>query len=176
MSATDHPAGENIRCLIQGAKFIEQLDDRLFTEQPDPIFRGGVGGQFRHCIDFYECLLRDLSRRKVDYSTRGRDPRIEVDRAFAASRMREFATELEALSWDDARISLEVLAEVGDGRWSGSSLQRELQFLASHTIHHFALIASILVRLGWKPASEFAEFGIAPSTLSYWRNSESAVG
>jgi hypothetical protein len=50
--------------------------------------------------------------------------------------------------------------------WSYSSIGRELQFLLSHTIHHYALIALALRLQGYEPS---AEFGVAPSTLQYWR-------
>lgn len=185
MRETDRPAAENIRCLEQGAAFIEQLDDRLFTEQPDPFFRGGVGGQFRHCIDFYSCLLRGLDERRVDYTRRGREARVETERATAAARMRELAAALREINHEAAEHELDVLSECqrsanddadADVRWTRSTLQRELQFLASHTIHHFALIISILVRLGWQPQAEFTEFGIAPSTLEHWKRTETAVG
>ncbi|MDH3626861.1 MAG: hypothetical protein OEV00_02125 [Acidobacteriota bacterium] len=181
MRLIDHPAEENIRCLRQGATFIEQLDDPMFTEQPDTFFRGGVGGQFRHCIDFYACLVRDMDGGRINYAKRERDPRVETDRAVAADCMRQLADKLETIHQDMARKSLEVLsdshsADALDADWSGSTLQRELQFLASHTIHHFALIVSILVRLGWKPTAEFSEFGIAPSTLSHWQSTDRAAG
>ncbi|MBP6670575.1 MAG: hypothetical protein KA180_14065, partial [Gemmatimonadales bacterium] len=46
--------------------------------------------------------------------------------------------------------------------WSDSSVKRELQFLVSHTVHHYALIKELLRREGFDPG---AEFGVAPSTL-----------
>jgi len=59
--------------------------------------------------------------------------------------------------------------------WSLSTVHRELQFLGSHTTHHFALIAVLLRTLGHEPP---AEFGVAPSTLRQWRESgrEAAAG
>ena len=48
--------------------------------------------------------------------------------------------------------------------WTRSTGRRELQFLLSHTIHHYALIAVICNHLGvpLDPA-----FGVAPSTLRF---------
>lgn len=43
---------------------------------------------------------------------------------------------------------------------------RELQFLLSHTVHHFALIATLLERF---EIGVPEDFGIAPSTLKYWQ-------
>ena len=52
-------------------------------------------------------------------------------------------------------------------QWSRSTLRRELQFLLSHTIHHFALIGLLLSFHGVEPGEEF---GVAPSTLKHWRS------
>jgi hypothetical protein len=48
---------------------------------------------------------------------------------------------------------------------------RELQFLLSHTVHHYALMALILRLQGFNPA---AEFGVAPSTLQHWERAAAA--
>jgi hypothetical protein len=50
--------------------------------------------------------------------------------------------------------------------WRCSSLGRELQFLSSHTTHHYALIKLLLddTGVGLGP-----EFGVAPSTLAWQR-------
>jgi hypothetical protein len=49
----------------------------------------------------------------------------------------------------------------GDEEWRHSTLGRELQVVASHTVHHFALIALLLERLSVPVA---AGFGVAAST------------
>ena len=50
--------------------------------------------------------------------------------------------------------------------WSATSVVRELQFLASHTVHHYAVIAAMLRPQGVEPGDDF---GVAPSTLQYER-------
>ena len=65
---------------------------------------------------------------------------------------------------------IEVRADVGTGEdpekaWCGSTVARELRFLVSHTVHHYALIAMVLRGHGLDPGEEF---GVAPSTLAYW--------
>jgi hypothetical protein len=49
---------------------------------------------------------------------------------------------------------------------SQSTIRRELQFLLSHTVHHYALIAIILKIQGFDCDEDF---GVAPSTLKYQR-------
>jgi len=50
--------------------------------------------------------------------------------------------------------------------WCTSSVLRELDFLQSHTVHHYSLIA-MLLRLHEIDPGE--DFGVAPSTLKYWK-------
>ena len=53
-----------------------------------------------------------------------------------------------------------------------SSLARELQTLASHTIHHYALIAMAVRAFG---VEVDANFGMAPSTLRYQEKRQTAA-
>ncbi len=55
---------------------------------------------------------------------------------------------------------------------SSSSLRRELHFLLSHTVHHYALIAMILARHGVEVEPDF---GVAPSTLRHWARQEQSA-
>jgi uncharacterized damage-inducible protein DinB len=158
--------------LWQGADLVGKLDDDLFTRSPGGRFRGGVGSQLRHCIDFYECLLYGLENGDlVDYAARSRDRQLETDRRAAADRLKQLANRLAAIEPASLERPLKVrseqpVAEVPE--WSGSTLHRELQFLVSHTVHHYALIVAMLARLGYELPAEHADFGIAPSTLDHW--------
>ena len=60
MSPQAASAGENILHLEQALELIGRLTDEQFTRCPSAPFKGGVGSQFRHCIDFYGCFLQGL--------------------------------------------------------------------------------------------------------------------
>ena len=100
----------------------------------------------------------------VDYDGRERDARIETDLRFAASCLEGLVSELGALDVAD-NLGLDVSMNCGAGACPArSSIVRELQFLVSHTVHHYALIALILRVEGVvMPAS----FGVSPSTLEF---------
>ena len=162
---------ETIFLLEQGLELIEQLDDDLYSNSLPPFFNYGVGSHFRHVLDFYNCFLAGLERVRVDYDTRERDDLIEKDRLAARARIRtiiDFLLELSAT--EDQKAVLvrmeDATAGIDPCRWSSSSLRRELQFLLSHTVHHYALIALMLRLKGFVTPEEF---GIAPSTLAHWR-------
>ena len=63
----------------------------------------------------------------------------------------------------------EISGLMGKPEWVWSSGLRELDFLQSHTIHHFALIAYKLEALGIEVEDNF---GVAPSTLKYWKEAQ----
>lgn len=177
MNLGQHPAAENIVHLEQGERLLRRLDDERYTDQGDVPFRGGVGSQFRHYIDFYDCFLNGMKESRVDYSCRARNPRVERDRRLAAERIREIIYRLGRLDGGDLESEIWVKSEGCESdheasAWSRSTVHRELQFLASHTVHHHALIVALLARLGFDCGSEF---GVAPSTLRHWRQSERTV-
>jgi hypothetical protein len=168
------PAGnliaDNIEALRQGLRLIERLNDRFYTQSNAGLSLSPVGGHFRHCIDFYHSFLAGVESGRINYDYRERDERIEQNRLFAAAKLKLIIESLNRLTGIKDRREIEVKLEGSSNDengpdWSRSSLMRELQFLISHTIHHYSLIALALRVQGFEPG---AEFGVAPSTLKHW--------
>ena len=163
MDLANMPAGPNITVLRQGLDLIRRLEDRDYA--------GDVGMQFRHCLDFYLCLLAGLEVQEVDYECRKRDDRIATDRPYATARLEELIPRLSELSHDTTAATIRTRGESPAGEshesapWADSSVLRELQFLFSHTVHHYAIIRLLLATRGFEAGGEF---GVAPSTLRYW--------
>ena len=164
----------NCSCLQQGATIVGALPEGLYADFHSAAPEGSIGAHLRHCIDHYDCFLQGLGEGKIDYAKRERRIDIEQDPDTAIERLREQATELLSLQgeWDqDRAIEVRTVSfDAEDHGWLPSTLGRELQFLLSHTIHHFALIAMLLRLAGITPPREF---GVAPSTLQF-RDSQSA--
>lgn len=164
-----HPcASDCIAYLQQGLDALGELDDEQYTETLPPVFVSGVGAHVRHVIDHFHSFLSGLQNGRVDYDLRQRDPQVERDRHVAMDAIRATMTELVSVGIDQNERSLLVKMDTGCAgeKWAESSLTRELQFLVSHTIHHYALMAAILAHAGFEVTRGF---GISPSTLRHQR-------
>ncbi len=169
---------QNLFFLRQGAELLRRLpDDAYGPSDREGVRRAGVGPQFRHCLDFYSCLLRDLDEGQVDYDRRRRADRLEKDRAAALSQLESIIDGLLGIAGERIDAPLEVRSDLAPGEqpataWSSSTVGRELRFLASHTVHHYALIALLLRQRGIDPGEGF---GVAPATAAHWRDRESCA-
>jgi uncharacterized damage-inducible protein DinB len=161
------PARQNVALLRQGETLLRSLDDRTLS-RGTPLAPGGtIGKHLRHCLEFHACLLDGLRTGRVDYEGRQRRTDLETGVRRARAALHEAASGLARISEEDVYRFLRVRGEgcaAGSG-WADSTLQRELQFLFSHTMHHFALIAVLARAFGLDPGSTL---GVAPSTLATW--------
>lgn len=161
---------DSINVLRQGIDLVEQISNSLYANARPPFMNSGVGGHFRHCIDFYNSFLSSFATGRINYLLRKRNQLVEIDRRLAVFEIEAIIEKLRRLSPNDLQSPVQVILEDSSGPldaqgWSCSSVMRELQSLLSHTIHHYAIIALALRLQGFEPS---AEFGVAPSTLAYW--------
>ncbi len=159
---------ENIAVLSQAIDLLEGIPDKVYRNNEDTWYQSGVGRHIRHVMDFYSAFLDGFSSGRVDYDARARQPELEVSRRAARVRLQDIRRRIEAIDFLDREL---VCKNDGDRReperaFSRSTVGRELQFLASHAVHHFAIVAIILDRQGFETQPDF---GVAPSTLVYWQ-------
>lgn len=159
----------NLALLEQADALIDRISDAVYGAGEGAV--KPVGPHFRHVLEHYGRFLTGLADGRIDYDARERDAAVETDRAAARRRVRELVSGLLAL--DESTIDAPATARLECGlgseeeQWSGTTLRRELHFLLSHTVHHYALIGLLLERHGVDPGEEF---GVAPSTLKYWQS------
>ena len=147
--------------LEQAADLVLAVKGRTYRQDgPGPI--GGLGEQVRHLTEFYQAFFAGLAQGRVDYDARPRDARVEADPAFAGEVLAELGTQLRETPWSDTPI--DVRMDDAGACFTRSSVARELRFLASHTVHHFAIIRLLL---GGDEARMPARFGVAPATVRH---------
>ena len=149
-----------------GIDLIEHLDDQTFSGSDNG--RGSVGAHIRHNINFVDAVIDGAISGSIDNTDRSRDRRIETDRSAASTKLRSLIEALVKVPMNIAEL-VSVASELDPMLQHPSTLGRELEFAISHTIHHYALIRERLESSG---VQFDPRFGIAPSTLEYWRTAK----
>jgi hypothetical protein len=157
----------NAVVIRQGIALLAVLGEERYTPRISLCYIASVGQHIRHIIEHYQSFLRGLDQDEIDYEDRARDARIESDPAHAALIMAGIIEQLQGLVVPHTNRGLNYCSETSEGIATGTSVLRELEFLLTHTIHHYALIAVMARLQGCEPE---AEFGIAPSTLKFQRS------
>ena len=156
----------NITCLEQGIQLLQEMDPLSYARKCPDVFNSSIGGHIRHNLDHYLAFVEGEPDGRIDYDARKRDSGIETDPLAAVEVMASLVSGLLVMDNADLDAALQIrMDDGGDSTWSGTTLRRELQFLLSHTIHHYALVVSIATRYGIRSFPE--GFGVAPSTIHY---------
>ena len=157
----------NCHYLEQGLRLLERIAPENYSTPTRPGW-APLGSQFRHILDHYRSFLMGWVEGRVNYDARDRDRQVETDLAEAVRVARWTIERLQRIHVEDGDRIVMVQMDCGgnDGvpDWRPSSVGRELQFLVSHTVHHYALIRMLLEDLGVEAG---ADFGTAPSTLAW---------
>jgi uncharacterized damage-inducible protein DinB len=143
---------------------LEQLDDEEYVAARARGISGSIGGHVRHCLDHVNALVAGAATGEVNYDSRRRDTVVERRRDAALDESRRLCDRLSDLAMLPSDVELKLwgaLETEGPPIASMSTLGREVAFVVSHTIHHFAVIALLLWAMGREVP---ARFGYAPST------------
>lgn len=156
----------NVAAIQQGIDLLGAITPEIYQQRLPLCYNAAIGGHVRHIIEHYQAFLRGLEEGEIDYEKRVRDPLVENDVSYASGLLEAIAHRL--LEWAPRLPNrlLHYCAETTEGIASSTSALRELEFLLSHTIHHYALVAVMARLQGHEPAPTF---GVAPSTLKFQR-------
>lgn len=149
---------------VQLSESLNQLTDAEYTQPSNILFNATIGQHVRHIIELFLCLEKGYDESIVNYEKRKRDYRIETDKEFAASLLKDI---YRGLSKPNKEMILEA-EDYGDSAEIvsiPSNYYREIAYNLEHTIHHMALI-----RVGINEVSSVVlpdEFGVAYSTIKF---------
>jgi len=137
-------------------------------------FAEHAGPHLRHVIEHYEALIA-RGNGAIDYDARARDTAVERCPAVARGRLESLKTLLAggSAAMLAAPVAVRTLGGVnGEQSFTTiSTLGRELMFLASHAVHHFAVLKLHALAHGVALAEEL---GKAPATIAHERAKEAA--
>lgn len=152
----------NRNLIGQAQTLVSGLPWSTYARKCEPVFSSSIGQHLRHCIEHYEeFFAAHADARDIDYEARPRDAALEEDVVLAQTRLVAIEESFVFLPEKPSPIGIR---DTGASVPAASSLDRELQYLISHTVHHFAIISVIAKHFG---VSVPTEFGIAPSTLKH---------
>lgn len=158
---------DNIMVLRQAERLLQRLGDAGYRQRFDLLYGGSIGAQLRHVLDHYGSFLAGLPRGEIDYSNRQRDQGTEEVRLAGIVEIQCVSAGLERVGGisDDRPLRVRSTGRDSDV-WITSTCGRELDFLASHGVHHLAMIG---VMCGLQGILVEPDFGVAPATLRWWR-------
>ncbi len=160
----------NVEAIEQSLALCDLLDDNSYNYKATPYVQSSIGEHLRHILDMYLALIRQPQTRVIDYDHRRRGAPVESDLKAGISELQNihsWLTTLNAVNLDkpvtilsETSVSTQKICELP------SSLRRELLFVASHTIHHLAIIKVIATHANIATGEHL---GYAPATATYLR-------
>lgn len=160
----------NLEAISQGLELCNQLDQASYNHKAVPYVQSSIGEHLRHIIDLYLAVKDETKVGVVDYDHRRRGAQVETDLETGINELMQVKTWLEQLTDSELAKSVSILSEASIATQQvcemPSTMRRELLFVASHTIHHFALIKVIAVHCNVETSEHL---GYAPATATYLR-------
>lgn len=184
----------NIEALDQGLTLVRSVSDEQYQKVVAPYASSSMGAHFRHILDMFFALKGPLDDDKklnaakqeplnkgtdtfrvlIDYDHRRRGALIETERSQAINEIEEikqWVKNLQSLCDHFGNFTVDVVTEVSlcdtQSVTVESNFLRELVFVSSHAVHHYALI-SLIAKLQNVELND--DIGLAPATVSFLRN------
>ena len=160
----------NSALLVQAAGMVKRL---LAEAHADFVYAQAVGPHVRHIVEHYLALFHAISTASwcVDYDARSRDLRMQSEPSMTLAALQVVMEKLAAMAEDQTLTMDKTLTTRLKAGGSGeleltvmTTLGRELLFLASHTVHHYALIGHYCRAAGVEMGHDF---GKAPATIGF---------
>jgi len=164
----------NVEGLDQGIALLTAMTNEQYCMRAKPYVNSSIGEHLRHILDLYYALNQNVA--VIDYDIRRRGALVESCRLTGLTELQQIKTWLLTLQPEmmNNKVMMSTEVSVLDTQvvQVESSLIRELIFVSSHAIHHYALMdASAKLCEVDTPKN----MGLAPATLTALRNDLSCV-
>lgn len=170
-----------VESLNQAKALVENLSDEQFVKVCTPYVTSAIGSHLRHVLDMYYALRIGLDAQQgvIDYDLRRRGAKLESSRAATLADISAHLQWLDVAFFDQASgklnasifetpvsVKTEVCLSHTACATIPSNLAREIIFVASHAVHHFAILTVIAKLQGIEISNDF---GVAPATRTFLR-------
>lgn len=151
----------NLLAVQDGLKVLHNIDNQHYQYVDKPAFSSTIGSHFRHIIEHYHCFLQAAPDNALCYDSRKRDASLEESREAAIVALLEVEKSFKQMRNDVIDCVYELHDGISD-KPIHSNGARELLFLQSHTVHHYAFIGAMLKKQNIQVEPHF---GVATATL-----------
>jgi uncharacterized damage-inducible protein DinB len=161
------PAEPLVRLLDELAAVISGLTDAQYVQKPVGVMPSSVGGHVRHWLDHVAALAASVEAGTLNYDHRQRGTPVETERSAALAAITRLAAQLRHITAAhlDRPVEVEILLTAdGSAQTFRSTVERELAYVVSHSVHHNAIIGAMVQTLGGPVPPRF---GYAPSTIAH---------
>ncbi len=159
-----------IEVLQQAQQYLKATTTEHYQQVISPQFMSSAGAHIRHVLDHYYAIQLGLEDRIINYDVRQRGGEIEFSPEQAYNSIEQLKVFLNSLTQQQLGTIMQLTTEVAINEKQvqtvTTTLARELIFVSSHAIHHFAMVEQIA-----KAQKAFTpeHFGIAPATATFLR-------
>ncbi len=153
--------------LMQLDTVIKDINEDDFVKPIPSLNKSTIGQHIRHTLEFFMCLMNNISTGEINYDKRDHDKVIETDRFIASAMVKQLIVFLNEVK-EDVSLNLDASYSLQDDDSTviKTNLFRELAYNIEHAIHHMAII-----KIGIKEIAPYVKlpshFGIAVSTIKY---------
>ena len=161
----------NVDVLAEGMCLLELLDAKQYCLACKPAFQSTIGAHFRHILEHYSCFIEQFPSGEICYDQRCRDEQLEKSLDLAIATITEISDCLDEVGSTHKDRGYLIVDQVLKNALP-TSFTRELMFLHSHTVHHYAIIAAMVRMHGLQPK---ADFGVAIATRVFTKDQANCV-
>lgn len=146
------PSAQPTSAAVRGCLDACDRCERVINALTPEIYAGAlpgrhpVGSHLRHTLEHFQCFFAGLDEGLVDYDARARDEELERSIGRFREQLSAIRSALKNLRADSLSRTLrvrQIAALDADPGTCDSTVERELVFLSSHTIHHLALVVHL---------------------------------
>jgi uncharacterized damage-inducible protein DinB len=159
-----------LEIIEQGQLYLNSTSKEDYTAIISPNFISSAGSHMRHIIDHYLALMSGVDNKLIDYDKRVRGSEIELSPVLAINKLNRVSDWIKSLTEEQLNQLITLKTEVSvtckNVQKVQTSIGRELVFVSSHAVHHYAMIAQISFA---QKSLLTPSFGLAPATATFLR-------
>ena len=160
-----------LEIIEQGQLYLNSVSKEDYIAIISPNFISSAGSHMRHIIDHYLALISGVNNNLIDYDKRVHGSDLELSPILAIGKLNEISAWINTLTETQLNklvtLKTEVSVTTQNVQTVQTSIARELVFVGSHAVHHYAMIAQIsFAQTKALPQT----FGLAPATATYMRD------